>query len=453
VKPSTAAAIAYVTAMFMTAVDIQIVNVALPTLGRDFHSGVATVQWTVVGYVLSVALLIPASGWIGDRLGTKRTFLIALGIFTLASALCGSAQSLGELIAARVLQGVGGGMLMPVGTTMLYRAYPPEDHARITRLVIAPILIGPACAPIIGGLLTEHASWRWVFFINVPIGAAVLAMCGAWLEDYRGPRPPAFDLGGFVLGGGGLSLLIYAISEGSNQGWASVSIILTAAGGIVALATFVRLELRHRAPVLDLRLFHDRSFATTNAASFVGTGVFLGVLYLTPLFLQEVQLRSPITSGVTTFPEAIGVGVGAMLIGRLYGRLGARKMATAGATLICVMLITFQFDGLTTDLWWIRGQMLLMGLGAGTMFVPLQIAMFSTISPADTGHASAIMNTGRQVATAAFTAVISTIIAGVAGPRLHAFHSAFIAAAIGAGLAALVAVALLRQPSVPETLA
>ncbi len=432
------------TAMFMTAVDIQIVNVALPTLSRAFHVGIASVQWTVVGYVLSLALLIPASGWIGDRFGTRRTYLIALATFTAASALCGSAQSLGELIAARVLQGVGGGMLLPVATAMLFRAYPPEHRARVMRIVIAPILLGPALAPIIGGLFTQDASWRWVFFVNVPVGVCVLAFCGARLTEYRGERTGSFDWIGFVLGGGGLSLVLYAVSEGSVRGWGSPAIVVCAGLGVLALALFVWRECRCAEPVLNLRLLHDRLFRATNIVGFFITGTFLGVLYLTPTFLQEAQHRSPITSGVTTFPEAIGVAVGALTLGRLYPRLGPRVMATVGAAALSVLVLTFRLESASTSLWLIRGQMFLIGLAVSTAFIPLQTAMFTKISTADTGHASAIYNTARQVATAVFTAILSTIVAGVGGSQLSGFHDAYIAAAAGAAFASLAAFTLIH---------
>jgi MFS family permease len=167
--PEFAVAVAYVAANLMAAVDMQIVNVALPTLSRTFSASLAGVQWTVIAYLLALAVLIPASSWIGDRIGVKQTFLVAMFLFTLASAVCGLVDSLGQLIAARALQGAGGGMLIPASTAMLYRTYPPERRARLTRTLIVPVLIGPAIAPILGGVLTQSISWRWVFLINVPI--------------------------------------------------------------------------------------------------------------------------------------------------------------------------------------------------------------------------------------------------------------------------------------------
>jgi len=444
VSPSTAAAVAYTTGIFMTAVDLQIVNVALPTLGRAFHSSIASVQWTVVGYVLSLAVLIPASGWIGDRIGTKRTWLAALGIFTIASALCGSAQSLDELIVARVLQGVGGGMLTPVGTAMLFRAFPPERRAWITRMLVVPILVGPAVAPILGGIFTEDASWRWVFFVNVPIGVLVLAFCSVNLREHREQRRGRFDVVGFVLGGGGLSLALYAISEGSVRGWGSPAIVLTAVLGLAALAAFVRLELREPEPMLNLRLLHDRLFRATNVANCLNFGGFLAVLYLTPIFLQEVQHHSPISSGTTTFLEAIGVLVSSQSLGRLYPRLGPRRMAAGGGAAVFVILLGFQLVGAGTSLWIVRAMIFLLGAANSAIFLSLQAAMFTTISRAETGHASAIYNTARQVSLATCVALVSTIVASGTRTRIDAFHAAYLAVAAITGLSALAALLLIR---------
>ena len=437
-------AVAYAAAISMAALDSQIVNVALPTLGRVFHASIASVQWTVLGYVLSLAVMIPASGWIGDRVGTKRTFVAAIGLFTLASALCGGASSLAELVAARIIQGIGGGMLIPTATAMLFRAYPPERRARIMRLLVLPTLVGPACAPVLGGVLTQEASWRWVFFINVPVGVVVFMFCAANLQEHREQARGSFDIVGFLLGGGGLSLALYALSEGSVRGWSSPGIVASAVLAVAALALFVRVESRAAAPLLNVGLLRDRLFRATNLVGMLHAGAFLGILYLTPVFLQEAQHRSPTSSGTTTFLEALGVLAASQPVGRLYPKLGPRKLACTGAVAVCALLLCFQLVDTGTSLWLVRGQMFLLGAASVAAFLAVQASMFTTISGADTGHASAIYNTGRQVAIAGCVAILSAIVASVAGPRLVAFHVAFLVAAALAALAALTAYTLIR---------
>ena len=197
-------------------------------------------QWTVIAYLLTLAVVIPASGWIGDRVGTKRTFLFALALFTVASALCGAADNLPELIAARALQGVGGGMLTPTGTAMLYRAYGPEQRAKVARTLILPILIGPAAAPILGGVLTQTLSWRWVFLINVPFGIVMLVFAYLFVPEHQPSPGGRLDVLGMLLSGLGLSALLYAISEGSVLGWGSPQILAAGIGGIALLWLFAR---------------------------------------------------------------------------------------------------------------------------------------------------------------------------------------------------------------------
>lgn len=438
-SPQRAIAIAYVTAIFMTGIDMQIVNVALPTLSEAFGVPLTDVQWTVIAYLLTLAIVIPASGWIGDRIGTKRTFVFALALFTLASALCGLAQSLPELIAARALQGVGGGLLTPTGTSMLYRAYAPEQRARVARTLILPILIGPGSAPIIGGVLTQTLSWRWVFLINVPFGIVMCAFTYFFVAEHRPSPAGRLDVLGLVLSGLGLSALLYAISEGSVLGWGSPVIIGAGLAGVLLLWLFAREALRRPDPILQLRLLREPLLRSTNIVFALTTSVFLASLYLTPIFLQQVMGQTPIKSGTTTFVEVIGVAVGSQTLGRLYPRIGPRIMCTIGGFGLTLYLLAFLLVDDSTSLWVVRGLMFFGGFGNSGAFLAVQTSMFGNISSADTGHASAIYNTQRQSSIAINTAIVTTIVAGAGGTALEAFHAAYLGAAIMAALGTVLA--------------
>jgi EmrB/QacA subfamily drug resistance transporter len=450
---TTAVSIAYVVAMFMSGMDMHIVNVALPTLGRDFGAPLTSVQWTVIAYLLTLAVVIPASGWLGDRIGNKRTFVMALALFTIASALCGFAQSLDELIAARALQGVGGGMLTPMGMAMLYRTFPPARRAAVARTLIVPVLIGPGLAPVLGGVFTEYVSWRWVFFVNVPVGAVMIVFSQFFLNDDRPARSGRLDVRGLVLSGVGLSAFMYAVSEGSTLGWSSPAILGSGLGGLACLGLFTRSSLRGRDPLLRLSLLSDRLFRATNVVVGLALGSFLGSLYLTPIFLQEVQHRSPLQSGLTTFAEVIGVAVAAQTIGRLYPRVGPRVLAGfAGLGMAGVFACLVLIDA-TTSLWWIRGAMFAAGLCNGANMMAVQAAMFTHISKADTAHASAIYNTQRQASIALAVAILTTIVAaaGTDNP-LAGFRAAFGADAALALLGALAAWTFVRTNDARATM-
>ena len=215
-----AVGVVFVAAMFMSIMDVTIVNVALPTIGRDF--GVSPPRRSTaisIAFLVSLAVFIPASGWLGDRFGGKRVLLAAIVVFTAASALCGLASSLGELVAFRVLQGAGGGMLAPVGMAMLFRVFPPAERIRASAILTIPTTFAPALGPVLGGLLVTELSWRWVFYVNVPIGIAAFTFGALFLEQSAQAQPGRFDLAGFLLSGLGLGLLMYGVSEGPDQGW------------------------------------------------------------------------------------------------------------------------------------------------------------------------------------------------------------------------------------------
>ena len=237
-------ATAFVFGLFMEILDITVLNTALPTLGREFGVGNATLQWVVTGYLLSVAVFIPASGWIGDRFGTKRTFLFALALFTAASVGAGLAPDIHYLIAARVLQGVGGGLLTPVGTAMLFRAFPPDERARASAVLAVPTVIAPALGPVLGGFLTDQASWRWIFFLNLPIGLAGIAFTALFVREHREENAGRLDVPGFLLAGAGLAF------APPSAGWGDVLAILLGGAQHFFCVSSNRSSAVHKQPVV-----------------------------------------------------------------------------------------------------------------------------------------------------------------------------------------------------------
>ncbi len=442
--------IVFVAAMFMSIMDSTIVNVALPALGRQFNVPGTSIDAVVVGYLVSLAVVIPVSGWLGDQWGTKRVFLLALALFCLASALCGLAQSLPMLVAFRVLQGAAGGALTPVGMTILYRTFPPEERVAVSRVLNVPTVIAPASGPVIGGLLVQQFSWRWVFYVNVPIGLATLLFGLFFLQEERFEKSAGrFDPAGFVLAGSGLALLMYALTEGPTYGWGSFNIFGSCIVGLLLLIAFVVIELRVKEPMLDLRLLGNRLFRTCNLVTVFSGAGFLGILFVAPLFLQEARGASPLLSGLTTFPEALGVVVSTQLVARLYPRIGPRRLIAAGLTGVAAMMALLCLIGLDTELWVMRGLMFLVGAGMAYAFIPVQAAAFATISPAATGRASALNNVQRQLGSALGVAILGTVISvigpvtlsahGSVQPNLNAYHAAFITAALLALTAAGIA--------------
>jgi EmrB/QacA subfamily drug resistance transporter len=445
-------AVVFVCGVFIDILDTTIVNVALPKLGRQFHAGTASIEWIVLGYLLSLAVWIPASGWLGDRLGTRRVFLFALAMFTLASALCGQAHSLGELVAFRILQGIGGGMLVPVGTAMLLRAFPPIERAKASTVLMVPAVLAPALGPVLGGWLVTEVSWRWIFYVNLPVGALAFTVGFFYLREERQGRAGRFDLPGFLLSGGGLALALFALSQGPQQGWWSAPVVLTGALGIVLFALLVVVETQVAEPMLALRLLRERMFRNANVVLTLTFSSFIGVLFLMPLYLQTVRGFTPLQSALATLPQALGLIVSSQLVGRIYHRVGPRRLIVFGMLGMAAVTAPLAFVGLDTDLWGIRAIMFARGVGMAFAFVPLQAGMYANITPADTGRATAIYSTQRQVAAALGVATLGTVLvsrvhaatAGVTDPdalavaALRGYHAAFL---IGTGLVALAAVA------------
>ena len=345
----------FVSAMFMNIMDITIVNVALPTIGRDFRIPPTAVDGVVIAYLVSLAVFIPASGWLGDRFGGKQVLLAAIVVFTLGSVLCGLAQNMTELVVFRVVQGAGGGMMAPVGMAMLFRVFPPAERVRAASILTVGTTLAPAIGPVLGGFLVTYLSWRWVFFVNLPLGIAAVIFGALFLERTATIDAGRLDVPGFLLGGAGLGLLMYGVSEGPLQSWSSPAVVATCVTGTVLLGIFVFVELRTARPMVDLRLLSGRLFRSTNVVMFLAAAAFLGMLYLIPLYFQDARGLSALQSGLSTFPEAFGVMIGAQFASRLiYPRIGPRRHVTGGLLGLALCLLALTQISVTTNLWYIR---------------------------------------------------------------------------------------------------
>jgi len=425
----------FVAAMFMNIMDGTVVNVALPTLSRSFAVPIGSVSGVVTAYLVTLAVAMPASRWIGDRFGGRNVLLGAITLFTVASALCGLATTLPELVAFRALQGLGGGILVPVGMTMITRAFPPAERIKANQVLTVPTLLAPALGPVIGGALVDGLSWRWIFYINLPVGVAAVLVGLLFLPAGSEHPPGRFDLPGFLLAASGFPLVMYSLSTGAVSGWGSLAVLGTGVSGLVLLAAFIAVERRPE-PLLRLRLYRDRLFRTTSLTLTAAGAGFMGTLFLVPLYLQNGLGFSAIHSGLSTFTEALGGMMGVQVTTRLYKRVGPRRLMIAGMCGTVTTIGLMALAGPSDAFWVIPLLMFFTGCSFGFNMSPAQTANMAGVTAAETGHASTLVNTVRQAGAAAGVALLGTVLAATgAGARdLAGYHLAFLAAA---GLMAL----------------
>ncbi|HET6317239.1 MAG TPA: DHA2 family efflux MFS transporter permease subunit, partial [Chloroflexota bacterium] len=385
-------AAAFVVALFIDVLDATIVNVALPTLGRELSLGNDSLEWVVTAYLLSLAVFIPASGWLGDRFGTRCMFLLALSIFLLGSALCGLAWSGGALIGFRVLQGMGGGMLVPVGTTMVVRAFPLDQRARGSAIIGIPAVLAPVLGPLLGGLLVDTVGWRWIFWANLPIGLAGLSFAALVLREHRESAPGRFDLPGFLTAALALMLGLFALSRVPAEGWLSPLVVVCGLAALACAGVLVVVERRRAGPMLDLRLLQEAIFGATNLTHVFATASLVGMLFLLPLYLQQLRGLSALESGLTSFPQALGLLAAMPLVSILFARVSARSLITAALLGTTATAIALALAPMDVDLWTLRAILFLRGVSFALALLPLQTAAFSTITSTQTGRASALFN-------------------------------------------------------------
>jgi len=450
-------AIAFVAGFFMDLMDITIVNVALPTLAKELNASQTTLEWVVTGYLLSLAIWIPASGWIGDKFGTKKTFLFALAVFTLGSALCSMSSSIQKLVFSRILQGVGGGMMTPVGVAMLFRTFPPEERAAASSILSIPAAAAPAIGPVLGGFLVDFTSWRWIFLVNVPIGIFAFLFASKVLKEHKEENAGKFDFTGFLLAGVGLALLLYALSTVPVYGPGSFRVIVTAILGAGLLTAALIVESRIKDPILHFSLYKERLFRTSNLVMFFAFALWIGFLFVLPLFLQLQLGHTAFESGLTTGPQALGWIAMAAVASRLYKKVGPRRMVMFGLLGTTIMTFGFIFMNTSVDLWTVRGALFLRGASMAFAVIPIQAAAFANISGPETGRASSIFNTNRQVASSFGTALLGTVLfemlkgsMDTAG-QLLAYHVSFIVAA-AMGVIAIIFASTIHDEDAAESM-
>jgi len=395
--------------MFMSILDVSIVNVAIATIQSDFGGSTADVAWITTAYSLVLGVVVPASAWLGDRFGLDRVYMISLGGFALASALCGLAWSLNSLIAFRVVQAIPGGLLPVVTLTMVYRIVPRQKIGTAMGMYGLGIVFAPAIGPTLGGYLVEYVSWRLVFYINVPV--AVLALIAAAIALPKFTRAPTrpFDIWGFVTVATGLVALLLAFSEGQSWGWTSYRVLILIVGGFLLLALFVTIELEVDHPLLDLRVFHSAAYTTSLIIMGVMmTGMFATLFYI-PLFLQAGQGYQALDTGLLLLPQALVMAFLMPISGRLYDKIGPRWLVVSG--LLVAAFGSYGLAGINPDmtrekvvLW-----MCIRAAGVGMAMMSIMTGGLASLDPKMTNTGSAINTVVQRVSAALGLAALTAM--------------------------------------------
>jgi EmrB/QacA subfamily drug resistance transporter len=394
--------------------DSTMVSVAFNALLKDFHQPLTTIQWVATGYLLAMTTMIPLTGWAVERFGAKRVWMVCLVGFLVGSVLCGLSWSMGSLIVFRVAQGLGGGMLIPLAQIVLAQAAGPERFGRVASLMGVPMLLGPVLGPVLGGLIIDDLSWRWIFLVNVPIGLAGLLVSARVLPSARATAAAAnrLDITGLALLSPGLAFIVYGLSEAGSHGrFTSGGALLGLVGGAALLIGFVVHALRtRRQPLIDLRLFRTRSFATAAVVTvFACLGVF-GQTALMPLYYQQVRGFSPLHAGLLMAPQGIGLGLALIIGGRLSDKIGPRLIVLAGLVLAATGSAILATLGSNPPTWLLSTALVLGGAGLGSVLVPVMTAALRGLRHEQLPRASTAARIFQQIGISMAIASLTVIL-------------------------------------------
>ena len=437
----------------MSILDTTIVNVALATLSKDLHSNLTNIQWVITAYMLALAAVIPVTGWASRRFGAKPLFLISLILFTVGSLLCGLSTSDTELILFRVLQGVGGGMIMPLAQIIMAEAAGPKRMGRVMALVAVPMMLAPTLGPLIGGALIQALSWHWIFFVNIVVGAFAIPLAFRLL-----PSPgkddvtdESLDFLGLGLMSTGLVAITYGLAEAGTYGtFSNGHVWIPVLVGGVLVAAFVLHALRVEHPLLDLRLYRRWHFSAASIVMFaLGAAVF-GAMILMPLYWQELRGYSVIDTGLLTGPQGLGMAVTMPLAARLTDRYGGGPVALVGVVVTALLTIPFALIGAHTSIVLLSFAMFLRGAGMGSSFMPAMTAAFAALDRSEVSHATPQLNVLNRVGGSVGTTILAVILANAergahtASAAASAYGTAFWWSVAMAALAVIPCIVLMR---------
>ena len=400
--------------VIMSILDTTIVNVALEVLSRQLDAPLNTIQWVSTGYLLALAIVIPLTGWASEKWGAKRVYMTSVALFGLGSALCGLAWSAESLIFFRVLQGFGGGMIMPVGMALMAQVAGPRRIGRVMSVVGVPMLLGPIFGPVIGGLLVDNVSWRWIFFVNLPVVVLALVLAQRFLHSDHGRADAGrLDLRGLALLSPGLAGIVFGLSKSESHGGFTAPIVwIPIVGGALLVAAFVLHALRVERPLLDMRLFRNPVFSAAAATTFLVAAALFGAMIILPLYYQIDRGESALTAGLLMAPQGIGAAFAMPIAGRLTDRLGGGPVAVVGLILATIGTIPFtQITG--TSSYALLGSVLVVrGIGIGCTMMPAMAAAYATLDHAQVPRATSALNVVQRVGGSLGTALLAVILQG-----------------------------------------
>lgn len=413
------AGIVVVLGTIMAILDTTIVAVALDTLAKDFHTSISTIQWVTTGYLLALAVVIPVTGWAVHRIGAKPLYITSLVLFIIGSILCGCAWSATSLIVFRVLQGIGGGMIMPVGQTIMARTAGPKKMGQVMGIIGVPTLLGPILGPVIGGAIVTNISWRWIFFVNVPIGIVALFLAFKFLKGSETDKNHRFDLVGFLCLSPGLALVVYGLSEvGNTGGFSAPSVRWSLSIGVILCAAFVWRSLRAPEPLMDMRLFKNRNFSVASICIFLTGATLYGTMFLLPLYYQVVRGESPWVAGLLMAPQGIGAALVMRRAGVLADRRGVRTVVPIGMAILALGTLAYTQVSGTTSYAFLAVALFVRGIGLGLAMMPVFAASYRDLDHAAIPRASTATNILRQVGGSLGVAIFAVVLQGQITKRL-----------------------------------